>query len=52
MKFSVAIITAALAALIHAAPAADPAPITLPEGFAPITRDEILRRLAKPADSL
>ena len=52
MKFSVAIITTALATLTHAAPAADPAPITLSEGFASITRDEILRRLAKPADSL
>jgi len=52
MKLSVVIITAALAALTHAAPAADPAPVALPEGFAPITRDEILRRLAEPADSL
>ncbi|OCL05642.1 hypothetical protein AOQ84DRAFT_224656 [Glonium stellatum] len=50
MKFSIAIITAAIAALTHAAPA--PAPVALPDGFQPITRDEILRRLAEPADSL
>ncbi|OCK75958.1 hypothetical protein K432DRAFT_396845 [Lepidopterella palustris CBS 459.81] len=46
--FNVATIVTALAAFAYALPA----PESLPEGFQPITRDEILKRLAEPADSL